>query len=81
MSNFVIALIRTVVPMGVGVLATWLINLGVNVDQSAFEGLNEALVLFIGGLYYALIRYLEGKFPWFGWLLGVAKAPEYDTSA
>jgi len=74
MNDYVISLIRTWVPMGVGFAVTWLLSKGVAIDSAALE---LALVSILSGVYYALIRWLETRFPWIGVLLGVKKAPVY----
>lgn len=67
--DFILSLVRTYVPIGVGVLVAWLAAKGVVVDADT----SAALVLAIGGLasaaYYALARFLELKFPLLGGLL------------
>lgn len=74
MNNYVISLIRTWVPMGVGLLATWLLSLGIEFDSATLE---LALVSIISGAYYALVRWLESKIPWLGVLLGHKSTPSY----
>jgi len=74
LNDYVISLIRTWVPMLVGLLATWLLTLGIEIDSMAIE---LALVSLFSGAYYALIRWLEGKFPWIGILLGAKRTPTY----
>lgn len=75
MSDFVISLIRTWVPVVVGGFVTWLITLGVEIDS---EALVAALVSILSGVYYALIRALEVRYPWLGVFLGYNRAtPQY----
>lgn len=66
------SLIRTVIPA----VIAWLISKGVLPEGMAADtqGLIE-LVVFAG--YYTLVRVLEEKWPWFGWLLGFKGTPEY----
>lgn len=78
MSQYVISVIRTWVPVLMGSLAGWLlVTFGIEVPKEA----QEELTLLIGGaaiaLYYALVRWLEQKFPNVGILLGYIKQPVY----
>lgn len=75
MSDYVISLIRTVVPMAVGWLATVLIGAGIEFDTVALEA---ALVSLISAAWYALTRWLETRYPRFGWLLGYPSSPAYQ---
>jgi hypothetical protein len=75
MSDYIVSLIRTYVPMAVGFVAAWLLTLGIEIDSAALE---LALVSILSGAYYALIRWAESRWPWFGKLLGKQTAPTYD---
>jgi hypothetical protein len=69
------SVIRTLVPVVVGTLLAAAAKAGFDID----EGLATEIVatVFIT-LYYAGVRWLEVNVaPKWGWLLGVAKAPEY----
>lgn len=78
MSNFIIQLVRTVVPFAVGWLFTQLARLGLHLPAGTDEELTASLVLVIGSLYYAAVAWLERRYKWFGWLLGIARRPEYQ---
>ncbi|MEV4557212.1 hypothetical protein AB0K51_09455 [Kitasatospora sp. NPDC049285] len=75
--NLFVSLIRT----GVPALAGWLVALaakyGLGLDPAALSGLLTAVVGFV---YFAVFRvaeeHLSSKF---GWLLGYARPPKYDT--
>lgn len=73
------ALVRTLVPMIVGALATWLLTtLGVALPM---EPATEFVTLVLSGLYYTAARFLEAKWPGLGRiLLGSSKQPRYDAS-
>jgi len=83
MSEFntqVVSLIRTIVPLIVGQILTWAAAQGI-IDST---GQVSALLIVIlttafTTAYYTIARYLEtfvsSKF---GWLLGAAKAPNYE---
>lgn len=79
MTNTVLSLIRTYVPVGVGALVAWLVTLGIELSDDARNG----LVVFLTGLaiaaYYTIVRLLEKRWPKIGVLLGAAKQPEYVT--
>jgi hypothetical protein len=79
MNAFIIALIRTVVPAGVGLLFGWLASIGIGLDAETQSGLVAGLSLTITGLYYAGVTWAAAKYPAFGWLLGVAATPKYST--
>lgn len=76
-SNYVTSLIRTYVPLGVGVLVSWLASLGITVSDSAQTALVAGLGALAAAVYYALVRLLENRWPWFGRLLGKPTAPKY----
>jgi hypothetical protein len=79
MSNLIIATIRTLVPYAVGlVLALVARVIPLDLPAGTIEGATGELVLLIGSLYYIGVAWLERKFPWFGWLLGVARNPIYE---
>ena len=78
LSDYVISVIRTVVPMAAGWVVARLILVGVEVDSQALE---MALVSVASGAWYALARALELKFPWAGVLLGKKSAPTYSGPA
>lgn len=79
MNDYINSLIRTYVPVAVGIVAAWLAtNLGVVLDE---DTQTQGVVLFSAvatGIYYAVVRWVETKHPQVGWLLGKAKAPSYE---
>ena len=56
MSTFVTSLIRTIVPMGVGALAAWLLQIGIGLPDTAFTALEATLTVGLGAAYYAGMR-------------------------
>jgi len=66
------SLIRTIIPA----VIAWAISKGILPEGMAedTQGLVE-LVVFAG--YYTLVRVLEAKWSWMGWLLGFKGSPEY----
>lgn len=80
-SNYVISAIRTYVPIGVGLLLTWLASsLHVVIDPSSQAGLVALCVAVLSTAYYALVRLLEKKWPKLGILLGAAVKPTYKAA-
>lgn len=77
MSDFVISLIRTYVPIGVGAVAAWLATLGIDVTGEAAAGLVIFITALLQGLYYLVVRLLETKWPAVGALLGKKSEPIY----
>lgn len=77
MNNIATSVIRTVVPAIVGAVVAWLVARGVEVDPATEAQLVAALTALLTGVYYALVRLAERRWPEAGWLLGTAKQPTY----
>ncbi len=78
MTNFLISLIRTYVPILVGSVISFLVvNYGFVVDESITAQLTAGLTGVIIAGYYLLARGLERKFPQLGFLLGTPAVPVY----
>ena len=76
LSQYVVSLIRTGVPLAVGwVLVQLADHFGIGIDDSTSQGLTTALVAILAGLYYALARLVERKWPALTWLLGSSLQP------
>jgi hypothetical protein len=70
---------RTIVPLLVGTVAAWLAHAGIGVDSAAAVAWLTAA---FSAAYYALFRVLEAHAsPRFGWLLGLARPPQYPSTA
>ena len=81
LSDRVVSWIRTAVPVGVGVLVTWLATkLGIVLDAETSAALGAFAAGVAAQLYYTGARWLEARWPAAGWLLGVARAPEYPKA-
>lgn len=80
MQNYIIAVIRTLVPLAVGWIAAHLHALIPALPAPPAEAV-ETITVLVASLYYIAVAWLERKFPWFGWLLGIARNPVYDTKA
>jgi len=81
MSDFVIAQIRTYVPMAVGFVLSYLVTKGIldaDTSQSAGVAISSGLTALLGAVYYFVVRFAAEKFPWVGVFLGYNKAPAYN---
>jgi hypothetical protein len=80
LSSYVVSLIRTGVPLAVGwVLVQLADHLGIGIDDTTSQSLIAALVAILAGLYYALARLVERKWPALTWLLGSSLQPAAYT--
>lgn len=78
MNDYVVSQIRTVVPVAIGMLLTWLAaTFGVVIDDATATGLKLAAAGLVVAVYYALVRALETRWPVFGLLLGTRRPPAY----
>lgn len=80
-SDYLLSLVRTYVPLGVGVLVTWLASYGIQIDSTATAALAAGVGAIVSAALYALIRAAERRWPRLGALLGVPKAPTYHLDA
>lgn len=80
MNDTVNSMIRTLVPIIVGALVSWLLTRGVVLAPDAEAGLIVSLTALMQALYYIVVRSLERYLPtWLTrFLLGSAKTPTYD---
>lgn len=69
------SVVRTFVPVVVGLIMAGLAKAGIEMDSTALTTVIDAL--FVGG-YYVVIRLLERRFPAVGWLLGLPVTPTYE---
>lgn len=70
--------IRTGVAIGVGTLVAYLARRAhIIIDPATSDGLTQSFTAAVIGAYYLVVRALEIKVPAFGWLLGLAKLPNY----
>lgn len=73
MSPLLASLVRTFVPLFVGMVATWAVRrFGVTIDN---DTVTAAVTAGISFAYYAVVRFLEARKGSFGWLLGLARQP------
>ena len=76
MTDFVLSLIRTFVPIVVAVLTNFLGRFGFHLDDAFATTLSGVIAL----VYYAAVRKIEETHPDFGWLLGKPGAPTYPET-
>lgn len=82
MNDLVTSWIRSVVPIAVGAVLSWLAaNLGVVIDEASQVGLITLFTGVLSAVYYIVVRWLETKFPQVGWLLGLPTQPQYVEGA
>lgn len=80
LSDYLISLIRTGVPVLVGSVlgwlsgVTWLHDLIQNLGLDQRVGITTAVTAGLIWVYYAALRKLEPRFPWLGKLLGYSVA-------
>jgi len=72
MNDFVQSLIRTWTPG----LVAYLIGLGF-LPETLSQDATLTFTAIIFGVYYALVRLLEHRFPWVGFFLGSKSTPSY----
>ena len=75
------SIVRTIVPVIVGAIASYLITLGVTLQEDVMAALSVIITAAATAIYYIAIRWLEQKFPKIGILLGYAAVPESYTPA
>lgn len=72
------SLVRTIVPIIVGAVLGWFVSNNITLDPEVELSLTIAITGAFQGIYYAAVRLFETYVsPKFGWLLGLAKTPEY----
>lgn len=82
LNDYVIAHIRTLVPVAVGTALTWLAtSLQIVVSPSSQAGLVALCTAVLSGAYYSLAKLAEARFPQLGWLLGKAAEPSYTVGS
>ena len=78
MSDFSKSIVRTIVPLVVGLVLSLLIKAGFNVTSTQVE---MTLAPVISAAYYLAVRFIEKRIPKVGMLLGVPTAPQYDIKS
>lgn len=74
------SLVRTFTPIIVGAVLGWFTTTGITLDPEFETSLTLVIGALFAGLYYLAVRLFELYVsPKFGWLLGLAKSPAYET--
>jgi hypothetical protein len=76
-SDIFTSVVRTVVPVVVGLLLTLAAKAGLDFDDGA---VTHIVTVAVTGVYYGVVRWAETNFGGqIGWLLGFAKKPTYES--
>ncbi|MFJ4939014.1 hypothetical protein ACIP8U_34830 [Streptomyces pseudovenezuelae] len=76
--NFYVSLLRSGVPAVAGWLVAVALRHGLDLDVTAVTGILTPVATFA---YYGVFRFAEENLsPWFGWLLGYARPPQYESA-
>lgn len=70
------SVIRTIVPVIVGLILTQLLRLGFDIDEASLTAVLNGLLI---SAYYVLVRWVGERYPAAEWLLGSPKTPAYDS--
>ncbi len=76
MNALVASVIRTIVPVAVGQVASWLLLAHVVLPAAALSGLSTFLGGALTAIYYVAVRVLEQQWPAVGILLGLPSSPD-----
>ena len=79
MNDYIVSMIRTWVPVGVGAFLTWLSTALEITDIDTATAATVATGIVIS-VYYGLVRIAEKRWPQIGILLGKKQAPHYVVS-
>lgn len=77
-NDYVLSLIRTVVPVAIGAALTWGgRKWGIVLPEDLSAESTIAITGLVVAAYYAAVRALEMRWPWVGKFLGASKPPAY----
>ena len=76
MNPLVASVIRTLVPVAVGQVSSWLLLVNVDLTPDARTGLGAFLGGLLTAIYYVGVRIIEQQWPGVGVLLGLPKSPD-----
>ncbi len=77
-SDRLVSLVRTLVPVFVGLAVAAFAKIDTQVDSGALTVLIDGAIV---GAYYWLVRKLEARWPALGVLLGIPRQPTYTGPA
>lgn len=69
------SIVRTVVPVIVGAIVSYLATIGIDLQEDVAAALSVVIMAAATAAYYIIVRWLEQKFPKLGILLGYAAVP------
>ncbi|GAA4599854.1 hypothetical protein GCM10023194_80840 [Planotetraspora phitsanulokensis] len=78
--EWILSLVRTVVPKAVGGVLGWLALHGIVIEGLTEGQISLGATVLGAAVYYAVVRALELKYPVLGVLLGSTKQPSYSKS-
>ena len=78
MTDMRTSIVRTVVPVIVGILLTQATKAGIHFDEKG-TSLTEVVTVVVTSLYYSIARWAEAIKPKLGWLLGKPSKPQYNA--
>jgi hypothetical protein len=81
MNALVASVIRTIIPIAVGQVASWLLLLNIVLPTPAAAGLSAFLGGLLTAIYYVGVRVLEQQWPIVGVLLGLPVSPDTYSKA
>lgn len=76
MNPLVASVIRTLIPVIVGQVASWLLLANITIPATALDGLGTFLGGILTAVYYVGVRVLEQQWPKAGILLGLTASPD-----
>lgn len=76
MNPLVASVIRTLIPVIVGQVASWLLLANITIPTTALDGLGTFLGGILTAVYYVGVRVLEQQWPKAGILLGLTASPD-----
>ena len=78
MSDIATSIIRTIVPLLIGGVVSWLADKGINAPADVVALSTAIFAFLVGSLYYIVVRALEARWPKLGVLLGKPAKPTYS---
>lgn len=80
LSDYFASVVRTVVPILVGAVISFLVRNGIDVSWLNEGEVSAWLTPVAIATYYGIVRAAEKKYPLAGWFLGLAKQPGYSDA-
>lgn len=81
MNDYLVSMVRTLVPAAVAAVLTWLATRwGVVLDEGTSAQVTTGVTSLVLAVYYAAARAAESRWPAAGWLLGAPVKPSYGVA-